>query len=51
MGNIQYVVAVLLVIGWAIGYFAFHMAPIIHVPLIIALVISLFRVIKGKQAF
>ena len=49
MGNILYVIAVILVIGWLFGYFAFHFGPIIHVLLIIALVIILFRIISGKK--
>jgi hypothetical protein len=49
MGNILYVVAVILIIGWAIGYFAFGLGAIIHSLLIMALVIILMKIIKGKK--
>lgn len=51
MGNIMYVVAAILFIGWLLGNFVFHFGAIIHVLLIIALVITIFRVIRGKQVF
>ena len=50
MRNILYVVAAILVIGWLVGYFAFHLGAIIHVLLIIAVVIILLKVIRGNQA-
>jgi hypothetical protein len=49
MGNILYVIAVVLVIGWLLGNFVFHLGAIIHVLLIIALVIVLLRIIQGKK--
>ena len=49
MGNILYVIAVILVIGWLLGYFAFHAGAIIHVLLIIALVVVLLRIISGRK--
>ena len=49
MGNILYVIAVILVIGWLLGYFAFHVGGIIHVLLIVALVVVILRVISGKK--
>lgn len=47
MNNLLYIIAVVLIIGWAVGFFAFHTGGIIHVLLIIALVAVLLRVIKG----
>jgi hypothetical protein len=49
MGNILYVIAIILVIGWLLGYFAFHVGGIIHVLLIVALVVVILRVISGKK--
>jgi len=49
MGNILYVIAIILVIGWLLGYFAFHVGGIIHVLLIVALVVIILRVISGKK--
>jgi hypothetical protein len=48
MGNLLYLVAVVLVIIWAISYFGnFYTGGIIHVLLVIAVVVILLRVIRG----
>lgn len=47
MGNLLYLVAVVLVILWAVGFFAFHTGGIIHILLVIALIAIILRVIKG----
>ena len=49
MGNLLYVVAVIFIIAWAIGYFAFSVGGIIHVLLIIAIIAILFRIISGRK--
>lgn len=49
MGNLLYVIAVILVIGWAIGFFGYAVGGLIHILLVIALIAVIFRVIQGKQ--
>lgn len=49
MGNLLYLVAVLLIIGWAVGFFAFHAGGIIHILLVIALIAVILRVIRGGK--
>jgi hypothetical protein len=49
MGNLLYVVAVVLIILWAIGYVAFNANQIIHLLLVIAIIAVLFRVIQGRR--
>jgi len=49
MGNILYAVAVILVIFWAIGFFAYNAGGIIHVLLVIALIAIILRVIRGGR--
>ncbi|MEO5777461.1 MAG: lmo0937 family membrane protein [Flavobacterium sp.] len=49
MSNLLYTVAVILLILWALGYFAYGMGNIIHVLLVIAIIAILFRVIKGND--
>jgi hypothetical protein len=49
MTNLLYLVAVILVIGWAVGFFAFHAGGIIHILLVIAVIAILFRVISGSK--
>lgn len=45
MGNLLYVIAVILIIGWAIGFFGYAAGGIIHVLLLIAIVLILLKVI------
>jgi hypothetical protein len=45
MGNILYVVAVILIICWAIGFFAYSAGAIIHLLLVIAAISILLRII------
>ena len=49
MGNLLYTIAVILIIFWAIGFFAYSAGSIIHILLVIAIVAILFRVIKGQR--
>jgi hypothetical protein len=46
MNNLLYIIAVILIIGWAIGVFAYSAGGIIHVLLVIAI---LFKVIRGDR--
>jgi hypothetical protein len=49
MGNLLYTIAVILIIFWAIGFFAYSAGSIIHVLLVIAVIAILLRVIQGKK--
>jgi hypothetical protein len=49
MGNLLYIVAVILVIAWAIGYLGFHTGGIIHILLVIAIIAVILRVIQGGK--
>jgi len=49
MGDLLYLVAVILIIGWAVGFFAFNTGGIIHVLLVIALIAVILRVISGRN--
>jgi Family of unknown function (DUF5670) len=49
MSNLLYTIAVILVIFWAIGFFAYSAGSIIHILLVIAVIAVLFRLIKGKS--
>ena len=50
MGNLLYVVAVLLIIGWGIGFLGYHAGGIIHILLVIAVIAVLLRIIQGRRA-
>lgn len=49
MSNLLYVIAVILLIAWAIGFVGFHAGGIIHILLIIAVIAVILRVIQGKK--
>lgn len=49
MGSLLYIIAIILVIAWAVGFFAFSAGYLIHVLLIIALIAIIFRVIQGRR--
>ncbi|MRR21591.1 lmo0937 family membrane protein [bacterium] len=49
MGNLLYIVAVVLIIAWAIGFVGLHAGGLIHVLLVIAVIAILVRVIQGKR--
>jgi len=49
MGNLLYVVAVVLLICWAIGFFAYGAGDIIHILLVIAVIAIVLRIIQGRR--
>ncbi|HXC04454.1 MAG TPA: lmo0937 family membrane protein [Bacteroidia bacterium] len=49
MRNLLYYIAVLLVIGWAIGFVGFGAGMIIHLLLVIAFIVALLRFIQDKR--
>ena len=49
MGNILYVIAVILVIAWLIGFLGFAVGGLIHVLLVIAIIAVLLNVIGGNR--
>jgi hypothetical protein len=45
-------ILIILVILWALGFFAFHISSgLIHVLLVIAVVILIVRLLKGRKIF
>ncbi|GAB2871114.1 lmo0937 family membrane protein [Hymenobacter negativus] len=51
MGNLLYIIAVILVIIWAVSFFGgYFTGGIIHVLLVIAIIAILLRVISGRSA-
>jgi hypothetical protein len=43
------VILVVLVILWALGFFAFHVGGIIHALLVIALIVFIIRLLQGRR--
>ncbi len=46
MGNLLYIIAVILVIAWAIGFLGYHAGGIVHILLVIAIIAVLLKVIR-----
>ncbi len=50
MGNLLYIIAVILVIAWLIGYVGLNVGGgLIHILLVIAVIAVLLRVIRGNR--
>jgi tryptophan-rich sensory protein len=49
MRDLLYIIAVILVIAWAVGFIGFHAGGLIHVLLVIAVIAVLVRIIQGKR--
>jgi hypothetical protein len=48
MSSLLYFIAIILVIGWLIGVFAYSASGLIHVLLVLAVIAVLFRLISGR---
>jgi hypothetical protein len=49
MGNLLYIIAIILLVGWVVGFFAFNMGSLIHILLVVAIIAVLLRIIRGKE--
>jgi hypothetical protein len=49
MGCLLYFIAIILVIGWAIGFFFFSLGYLIHILLVLAVIAILLRIIRGRK--
>ena len=45
-----YIIAIILIIGWLLGFFVFSAGGLIHVLLVIAIIAILLRLIRGDRA-
>jgi hypothetical protein len=49
MGNLLYIIAVILIIFWAVGFVGYSAGGIIHILLVIALIAIILRIIQGRR--
>jgi hypothetical protein len=49
MSNLLYIIAVILILCWAVGFFAYSAGYVIHILLVLAIISILIRVILGKD--
>lgn len=51
MRNLLYIVAVILVIAWAIGFIGYSAGGLIHVLLVIAVIAIIINILQGRKIF
>jgi hypothetical protein len=44
-----YLIAVILIIGWLLGFFVFSAGGLIHILLVIAIIAIILRLIQGRN--
>jgi len=49
MSNLLYILAIIFVIAWLLGYFVFTLGSLIHILLVLAVISLLFQVIGGRR--
>ena len=50
MGNLLYVIAVILIVGWLLGMFAFHVTGgLIHTLLVVAVILVVVNLLTGRR--
>jgi hypothetical protein len=49
MNTLLYIIAVLLIIGWLIGWVGYSAGGLIHVLLVLAIIAILIRIIRGSD--
>ncbi len=49
MGNLLYIIAVVLVITWLIGFLGYNAGGLIHILIVIAIIAVILRIIQGKK--
>jgi hypothetical protein len=51
MSNLLYIIAVILVIGWAIGFFAYTVGSVIHILLVLAVISLIIGIIRRPTTY
>ena len=51
MGNLLYIIAVILIIAWAVGFIGYSAGGLIHVLLVIAVIAIILKLIQGRRIF
>lgn len=50
MKSIHYIIAVILVIGWLIGFVGYNIMDIVYILLVITEIVVLLNIIQGRKA-
>ncbi|MCA1761356.1 MAG: lmo0937 family membrane protein [Bacteroidales bacterium] len=51
MGNLLYIIAVILIIAWAVGFIGYSAGGLIHVLLVIAVIAIIIKLLQGRRVF
>lgn len=49
MSNILYIIALMFIISWLVGFLGYNASGLIHILLAIAVIAILLRIIQGKR--
>ncbi|SHN77393.1 lmo0937 family membrane protein [Chitinophaga sp. CF418] len=49
MGSLLYIIAVILIIGWLLGFFVYSTGGLIHILLVLAIIAILLQIIRGSR--
>jgi hypothetical protein len=49
MNSLLYIIAVILIIGWALGAFVYSVGGLIHILLVIAVIAIILGIIRGRS--
>jgi len=49
MGSLLYIIAVILIIGWLLGFFVYSAGGLIHNLLVLAIIAILLQLIRGSR--
>ncbi|UPK71535.1 lmo0937 family membrane protein [Chitinophaga filiformis] len=49
MGSLLYIIAVILIIGWLLGFFVYSAGGLIHILLVLAIIAILLQIIRGSR--
>ena len=50
MNSLLYIIAIILIIGWAVGVFVYSIGGLIHILIVIAIISLIFGLIRRPDA-
>jgi hypothetical protein len=50
MSNLLYIIAIILIIGWLLGFFVYSAGQLIHLLLVFAVISLILQVIRGRKS-
>lgn len=44
-----WLIVIILLVGWALGYFAFNLGAFLHIVLVIAVILLIYNLVQGRR--